>query len=79
MPATLAVGATLAVNVDFAPTMAGSHAGTLTLVSDDPDEASVEVTLSGEALDPPVIETTPTSIDAVLPRYLELFEEVAAR
>jgi len=66
LPATLAAGATLPVSVEFLPTVAGAHAGTLTVVSDDPDETSVEVSLSGDALIAPAIETTPTFIDTAL-------------
>ena len=57
LPATIAVGETVPVSVEFLPTVAGSLTGTLTLISDDPDEASVEVSLSGDALIAPVIET----------------------
>ena len=66
LPATIAVGQSVPVSVEFLPTVAGAHAGSLTLISDDPDEASVEVTLSGNALIAPVIETTPTFIDTAI-------------
>ena len=66
LPVSLAVGQTLPVNVEFLPAVAGVHNGTLTLISDDPDEASLEISLSGDALIAPVIETTPTFIDTAL-------------
>ena len=59
--ASLAPGQSQAVAVTFAPTSPGLNAATLYVVSDDPDENSVEVALQGEAIMPPVVGVDPTS------------------
>jgi len=46
-PFSIAAGTQALVTLRFAPTNSGSHTGTLTIASDDPDEGSVLVALSG--------------------------------
>src|SRR5439155_481772 len=50
-----------AVVVTFRPVAAGPAPGTLTLRSDDPDEAAVPVALTGTGLPPPDIAVSPAS------------------
>jgi len=66
LPLSVPVGVEVPVDVLFVPMVMGAHAGTLTLISDDPDESSVEVALSGDAIIAPVIGTTPTYFDTAL-------------
>ncbi len=54
------------VTVTFAPTNAQPYAGTLSILSDDPDEPVVAVALTGVAQNPPVIGVTPMSVSADL-------------
>jgi hypothetical protein len=54
------------VIVTFAPTVAGPILGTLSIASNDPDEATVEVELRGEGVEPPVISVTPESLSDTL-------------
>src|SRR5439155_10872027 len=54
------------VRVTFRPQTAGPKPGTLTVHSDDPDEASVPVGLSGTGVPPPDIAVTPPAIEASL-------------
>jgi subtilisin family serine protease len=51
---TLTPGSSRAVRVTFSPPTNGPYSGTLTITSDDPDEGSVPVALTGNASDPPV-------------------------
>ncbi|MGA2670142.1 MAG: choice-of-anchor D domain-containing protein [Dehalococcoidia bacterium] len=46
-PGTIAAGSSANVIITFSPTSTGSKSATLTIVSNDPDEASVPVALSG--------------------------------
>ena len=46
-PGTIAAGSSANVNVTFSPTSTGAKSATLTIASNDPDEASVSVALSG--------------------------------
>jgi hypothetical protein len=55
-PFTVAPGDTHPVNVRFAPVSGGVKTVTLRLVSDDADEAAVDVTLSGKGLMPADID-----------------------
>ncbi|MCI0452491.1 MAG: choice-of-anchor D domain-containing protein, partial [Candidatus Latescibacteria bacterium] len=52
--------------VSFAPTSTGAADGTLTFTSDDPDEPSLVVDLTGEGILPPIISVTPLSFEADL-------------
>ncbi len=63
---TLAPGASVDAVVYYAPTAAQADLGTLTIISDDPDEGTYTVALSGTAVNPPVIGVTPTSLSADL-------------
>jgi len=51
----------------FAPTAPGALAATLTLRSNDPDEAVLTLALEGQAIGVPVAEVEPLSIEAALP------------
>jgi len=46
-PGTIAAGSSANVNVTFSPTSTGAKSATLTITSNDPDEATVNVALSG--------------------------------
>ena len=48
---TILPGATMTFDVTFAPTGAGNYDGALPLVSDDPDETSYALTVTGTAVD----------------------------
>ncbi len=54
------------VMVTFAPGAIGPRQGTLTVTSDDPDEAVIAVPLAGEGVVSPDIDVTPTSFDESL-------------
>jgi hypothetical protein len=75
-PLTLAPDAETTVTVIFAPTSEGAKAATLTIASDDPDEASVAVTLSGigESLEPQAV-TSFTLINADTNEDYDLLED----
>ena len=49
------------VVVTYAPTSVGPSTATLTIASDDPDEATVTLALSGTGVEPPIIGVNPTS------------------
>jgi subtilisin family serine protease len=66
-PVSLPVGSTLAVAVVFTPGVAGARAGSLTIASDDPDEGSLVVPLTGLGLIPPRVAAAPGSIHTALP------------
>ncbi|MFQ6091088.1 MAG: choice-of-anchor D domain-containing protein, partial [bacterium] len=61
-PETVLAGSQLPVVVAFAPTELGSSAGTLAVLSDDPDEETLFVRLSGSAKEPH-IELSVNEID----------------
>jgi len=63
---TLSPGQSQDVPVSFHPTSAGVKSGTLTVTSNDADEASLQVSLSGEGLIPPDISVSPTSLSEAL-------------
>jgi ABC-type glycerol-3-phosphate transport system substrate-binding protein len=50
------------VVVTFSPTSSGAIFGNLTIESDDPDEPTVVVSLTGEGAEPPVISVSPDSL-----------------
>jgi subtilisin family serine protease len=52
----------VAVQVTFSPTAVGSHPATLTVSSDDPDEPSVSIPITGEGVPPPAFAVDPTSL-----------------
>jgi hypothetical protein len=62
----LAPGASQVVVVTFRPTAAGPDSATLTVQSNDPDEATLQVGLHGSGLIPPDIAVAPTSLNAAL-------------
>lgn len=57
---TLAGGASCAVQVSFAPTQAGARGGSVTVVRNDGDDATV--TLSGNGLAPAQLQVQPTTL-----------------
>ncbi len=59
----LGVGESRELNVDFAPDETGLIEGTLTIISNDPDEPVIGVVLRGTGAAPPVIAVFPTSLD----------------
>ena len=66
---TVAASGSCTITVSFSPASSGAKSATLTIASDDPDEASVNVALSGTGFVPaPEIEVSPTAIN---------FEELA--
>src|SRR4030095_7865363 len=54
LPATVTPGGSLPVGVQFAPTTTGISSGTVTVVSDDPDENSRVVSCSGTGVTPDI-------------------------
>ncbi len=52
-----------AVFVTFAPIVPGPSSASLTFTSNDPDEPSVVVSLTGEGIEPPVIAVSPPSME----------------
>ncbi len=66
-PATLQPAETCQITVNFTPTIEGALSDTLTVVSDDPDEPSVNVALSGNGITqlPDLVVTTITSPDTL--------------
>lgn len=55
LPATLAPGEWLVLEINFAPSTIGSHTAHLRLFSNDPTDPEYVLTLGGEGLTPPVI------------------------
>jgi subtilisin family serine protease len=66
-PVSLPVGASIPVSVLFTPSVAGLRTGSITIASNDPDEASLGVPLQGLALIPPRVGAAPASISTALP------------
>jgi len=68
-PSTLniAAGEQDTVTVTFNPVVEQNYEAILYFVSDDPDEDTVSMQLTGVALDQPVIEYTPSSLEDSLP------------
>ncbi|MFC1569263.1 choice-of-anchor D domain-containing protein, partial [bacterium] len=54
------------VEIVFAPTSSGIMSGTITIASDDPDEPTVQVEVTGEGLLSPDIAVTPDSLGSDL-------------
>lgn len=67
VPTTVAAGGSETVTVRFEPASAGAASGTLTISSDDADEPSVQVSLSGTGEDPvtpePEIDVDPLAVE----------------
>jgi hypothetical protein len=59
--AAVAPGGLVLIDIDFSPLVTGPFAGTLTITSDDPDEGSVAVALSGTGIEPDI--AVPGSLD----------------
>jgi dihydroxyacetone kinase DhaKLM complex PTS-EIIA-like component DhaM len=59
----LAPGISIAFNVTFFPTKAGSFPAKLTIASNDLDKNSLDIALSGVAVDPPVIGISPLTVN----------------
>ncbi|MFH1756137.1 MAG: choice-of-anchor D domain-containing protein [Candidatus Latescibacterota bacterium] len=62
----LVPGDSLPVAVTFTPSSLGILSGTLTIISDDPDEDTLLVTLQGEGVEPAAIDVTPDSLSEAL-------------
>jgi outer membrane protein OmpA-like peptidoglycan-associated protein len=58
---TVVPGAAQTITVTFTPTLRQAYAATLTINSDDPDEASVVVTLTGTGVAPVIGNPTPAN------------------
>ncbi|MGH9869077.1 MAG: S8 family serine peptidase [Candidatus Polarisedimenticolia bacterium] len=58
---------TVDLTLSFSPPAGGPFTGTLTLDSDDPDEPSVTVSLSGNGVVPPEIDVAPPFLATALP------------
>jgi hypothetical protein len=61
-PFTVAVGASITVNLRFAPTSAGVKTGTLSINNNDPSRTRVDVALAGTGL-APLVEVAPQSLN----------------
>jgi hypothetical protein len=64
--AVLGFGEALPLGVTYAPTAAGPVQPSVTILSDDPDEASLVVSVTAAGVDPPILVVSPTSIDVDL-------------
>ncbi len=64
---TLPSGASQPVIATFAPASAGSHAGVLTVHSDDLDTPAVPLAATGVGVPPPVAQVEPSEIQLALP------------
>ncbi|SNT28336.1 Por secretion system C-terminal sorting domain-containing protein [Ekhidna lutea] len=62
----LSPGETQLITITYDPQAAGIHNSTLTITSDDHDEPTIEMSLSGESILPPVIGTSVSSIEEAL-------------
>jgi subtilisin family serine protease len=51
------------IGVNFSPVNVGDFIGTLTITSNDPNDAVVTIEILGSAVNPPVISVTPSMID----------------
>jgi hypothetical protein len=60
-PFTVAPGATHNLDLRFAPTSGGPKSTTLQLATDDPDESSIDVALTGNAVVAPEIDVVPAA------------------
>ncbi|HET9252646.1 MAG TPA: DUF4350 domain-containing protein, partial [Candidatus Eisenbacteria bacterium] len=65
-PFTLNPGETREVEVRFLPVATGTFSGTLTVLSDDPDEGIATLGLTGTAILPPDVAVAPASLSAAL-------------
>ncbi|MFN7935183.1 MAG: choice-of-anchor D domain-containing protein [Bryobacteraceae bacterium] len=64
LPITLAAAAQQALTLRYAPTTAGSHSATFTIVTNDPNRASVAIPLAGRGeAAAPVISIAPANLD----------------
>ncbi len=63
---SLAPGESTELTVTFAPTAAASSTAIVTIASDDPDEATFTVNLTGNAVNPPIIGVNPIALNADL-------------
>jgi hypothetical protein len=54
------------ITVTFSPQVSGDYPGTLTLTSNDPDEETYEIILSGQGVEPPIIAVSPDSLNEAL-------------
>jgi len=63
LPGALGVGSTTTVYVTYSPADEVSDSGTLTFASDDPDEPTVDVALSGAPTPMPDIDVDPWTVD----------------
>ncbi|MEM3002136.1 MAG: choice-of-anchor D domain-containing protein, partial [Candidatus Nitrosocaldus sp.] len=69
-PASLGIGVSCQITVRFAPTSEGTTSSNLTINSDDPDEGTVVVNLSGTGVILPDIDVTPLLLDfGTVPLY----------
>ncbi len=81
-PVDLAAGEECTLIIEFAPTAAGSFSEQAEILSDDPDEAFVAITLTGEAVDPPppvvldVLDTVDPPDDSSIPFGILLVRDI---
>ena len=64
--ATIIAGEALMLGIDFNPISAGDFSGTITIVSNDADQGSIEVSVSGSAVIAPVAGADPTSFSLAM-------------
>jgi sugar lactone lactonase YvrE len=65
-PETIPIGGSRSITVTFSPTAPGTATGRLLLDSDDPDEPSLVVPLTGSAIRPPILGIAPSSLQSTL-------------
>ena len=64
--ASINYGEEIMLNVTFTTTDVGTDSGTITIVSDDPDQGTFTIPVYANALEPPVIAVAPDSFSAHL-------------
>jgi subtilisin family serine protease len=65
-PFSLNPGQVKLLTVTFHPISTGTYFGVLQINSNDPDETVLEISLNGTAVTPPIIQVSPSSIEADL-------------
>src|SRR5260221_2715432 len=63
-PLNIAPGEGINATIRFSPTIVSAQSGRITIISDDPDEGTYVISLSGNGVGPPILTSTPTQLTA---------------
>ncbi len=63
---TIDPGGVMSVEIEFSPTAVGNESGKLTIASNDPSNAQIQIVLAGTGANPPVIAILPESLEKTL-------------